>query len=94
MDIKKIGVIGTGTMGNGIAQVYAQKGFDVIMIDIKQEFLDKAMTNIEGSLQRLVKKERLQADDVPVIMQRLTKNGEMLAARNFLLNIYLHTALN
>ena len=46
MEIKKVAVIGTGTMGNGIAQVFAQKGFEVLMVDIKQEFLDNAKKNI------------------------------------------------
>ncbi|MCD4656841.1 MAG: 3-hydroxybutyryl-CoA dehydrogenase [Planctomycetes bacterium] len=77
MEIKKIGVIGTGTMGNGIAQVYAQKGFDVIMIDIKQEFLDNATQNIENSLNRLVKKERLAAEDVSVIMNRFSTSTNL-----------------
>ncbi len=72
MDIKKVAVIGTGTMGNGIVQVFAQKKYDVVMVDIKQEFLDRAKTNIEGSLNRLVKKERIQASDVTEIMGRIT----------------------
>ena len=50
MEIKTVAVIGAGTMGNGIAQVAAAAGYNVIMTDIKQEFLDKAMTTIAGSL--------------------------------------------
>ena len=49
-DIKKIVVIGCGTMGNGICQVAAMKGFDVVLIDIKQEFLDKALATLSGSM--------------------------------------------
>ncbi|MCX5999616.1 MAG: 3-hydroxyacyl-CoA dehydrogenase NAD-binding domain-containing protein, partial [Chloroflexi bacterium] len=46
MDIKNVCVIGAGTMGNGIAQVVAQAGYETTMIDIKQEFLDRGMTAI------------------------------------------------
>ncbi len=57
MDIKNVAVIGAGTMGNGIAQVFAYHGFPVTMIDIKKEFLDRGMAAIDKSLSRLVKKE-------------------------------------
>ena len=56
MDIKKVVVYGAGTMGNGIAQVCAANGFDVTMVDITQEFVDKGMAAIGKSLGRLVKK--------------------------------------
>ncbi len=71
MEIKKVAVIGTGTMGNGIAQVFAQKGFDVLMVDIKQEFLDNAKKNIEGSLNRLVKKEKITPDEAKAVLARI-----------------------
>jgi len=58
-----IGVVGSGTMGNGIAQTAATKGFDVIVCDIKDEFLQKAIGNIEKSLDRFVKKETMSEDD-------------------------------
>ena len=51
-----IGVVGSGTMGNGIAQIAATKNYDVIVCDIKEEFLQKAVGNIEKSLDRFVKK--------------------------------------
>ncbi|MCK4237076.1 MAG: 3-hydroxybutyryl-CoA dehydrogenase, partial [Candidatus Krumholzibacteria bacterium] len=53
MDIKNVAVIGAGTMGNGIAQVFAYHGFPVTMIDIKKEFLDRGMAAIDKSLSRL-----------------------------------------
>ncbi len=56
MTIQQIAVIGGGTMGNGIAHVFAQYGFPVTLIDIKQEFLDKAMQTISANLERQVKK--------------------------------------
>lgn len=56
MEIKNITVIGSGTMGNGIAHVFAQFGYKVNLIDIKQEFLDKAMKTISGNIDRQIKK--------------------------------------
>jgi 3-hydroxybutyryl-CoA dehydrogenase len=56
MEIKNILVIGAGTMGNGIAHVFAQCGFNVILNDIKQEFIDRAIKTITGNLDRQIKK--------------------------------------
>ena len=57
-----IGVIGAGTMGNGIAQTAAATGFDVIMCDIKEDFVEKGLANISKSLDRFVKKETMTED--------------------------------
>ena len=65
------GVIGAGTMGNGIAQVAARAGFDVVMRDVGQEFLARGMTSIDKSLQRDVDKERLSKDEKRAIMARI-----------------------
>ena len=65
------GVIGAGTMGNGIAQVAARAGFDVVMRDVGQEFLARGMTSIDKSLQREVDKERLSKDEKRAIMARI-----------------------
>lgn len=59
MGIERIAVLGAGQMGNGIAQVAACAGYDVVMIDIKQDYLDKGLAAIENSLSRVVKKERM-----------------------------------
>ncbi len=59
MEIKKVAVIGAGTMGNGIAHVFALNGFDVRLVDIKQEYLDKALATITKNLDRQVKKEKI-----------------------------------
>ncbi|MGB3368751.1 MAG: 3-hydroxybutyryl-CoA dehydrogenase [Acidaminobacteraceae bacterium] len=57
--MKKIGVIGSGTMGSGIAQSFAVKGFEVFMMDISSEYLDKGLAMISKNLDRLVKKEKI-----------------------------------
>ncbi len=58
-----IGVVGSGTMGNGIAQVAARAGYSVMMRDVQDEFLQRGMTAIDKSLQRDVDKERLTAEE-------------------------------
>lgn len=62
MAIKTIGVIGAGTMGNGIAQAFAAKGYDVIMQDIAEPALAKGLATISGSMDRLIKKGALTED--------------------------------
>jgi 3-hydroxybutyryl-CoA dehydrogenase len=59
MEVKKVAVIGAGTMGNGIAQVFAYRGYSVVMIDIKDSFVERGIAAIEKSLSRLVKKETI-----------------------------------
>jgi len=71
MAIQKVFVIGAGTMGNGIAQVSAQAGYDVTMSDIKDEFIQKGMATIERSLDRLVKRETIKESDKAAIMSRI-----------------------
>jgi len=70
--IKTVGVIGAGTMGNGIAQVFAQSGFTVRLIDVAQPMLDRARASIEKSLGRFVEKGKLSADDRDATLARLT----------------------
>lgn len=59
MSINNVSVIGSGTMGNGIAHVFALYGYKVLLIDIKQEFLDKSLNTIKGNLERQLKKEAI-----------------------------------
>jgi 3-hydroxybutyryl-CoA dehydrogenase len=66
-----IGVIGAGTMGNGIAQVAARSGYSVVMRDIKQEFLERGLATIEKSLQRDVDKQRLATEEKDLIRGRI-----------------------
>ncbi|HOP06966.1 MAG TPA: 3-hydroxybutyryl-CoA dehydrogenase [candidate division Zixibacteria bacterium] len=81
-DIKQVTVVGTGTMGNGIAQVFAQCGFDVNMVDIKQEFLDRAMTMIDKSFDRMIKKEKISEDDKKAAMGRLKTSTDLNVAKD------------
>ena len=69
--MKNISVIGSGTMGNGIAHVFAQHGFDVNLIDIKQEFLDKALATITKNLDRQVGKELISEEDKNAALGRI-----------------------
>ena len=71
MDIKTVGVIGAGTMGNGIAQVFAQAGFLVRLVDVAQPMLDRARKSIERSLAKFVEKNRLTPEARDETMERL-----------------------
>ncbi len=82
MEIKTVAVIGAGTMGNGIAQVIATAGFNVIMTDIKDEFLTKAMATIGGSCDRLIKRGTLKEEDKNAILARIKTTTDMKEARN------------
>ncbi len=72
METRKVAVIGAGTMGNGIAQVFAAHGYPVIMTDIKDEFLKRGMAAIDKSLSRLVKKELIDEKAKGEILGRVT----------------------
>lgn len=71
MEIRKICIIGAGTMGSGIAQVSAQAGYETWMVDVKQEFVDGGMSAIKASLNRLAKKGALKQEDVDRALARL-----------------------
>jgi 3-hydroxybutyryl-CoA dehydrogenase len=62
MEIKTVGVIGAGTMGNGIAHVFAKSGFDVVLVEVEQRFLDRGMQTITKNLEREVSKGKLTAE--------------------------------
>ncbi len=72
MSINKIAVLGAGQMGNGITQVAACAGYDVIMIDIKQEFVDRGIAAIEKSLAKLVSKDRMTQEDADAARARIS----------------------
>jgi len=77
MEIKKIGVVGAGTMGNGIALVAAQIGCDVIMRDIKDEFVERGMKGIDKFLSKSVEKGKLEAGQKDAILGRITGTTDM-----------------
>jgi len=79
MAFRKIGVVGAGTMGNGIAQAFAQAGFEVVMSDVAQAALDRALATISGSYDRLIKKEKMTAEQKAAALARI-KTGTDLAA--------------
>ena len=76
------GVVGAGTMGNGIAQVAARAGFDVVMRDVSEEFLARGMKAIDKSLQRDVDKERLSAEEKSAISGRIKTATDLDALAN------------
>jgi len=77
---QKVAVIGAGTMGNGIAHVFAQSGHQVSLIDVNAAALTRAQATIERNLDRLVSKERISADDKAATLSRLTTSTEMHGA--------------
>jgi len=80
MGIEKIAVLGAGQMGNGIAQVAACAGYSVVMIDIKQEYLEAGLAAIEKSLARLVAKERMTQTDADEALALVSVSTEKSAA--------------
>ena len=79
MSIKKIGVIGAGQMGCGISHVAAVAGIDVVMSDISQEQLDKAIATIDRNLERQVQRERISVTDKQDALERLSGSTEYAA---------------
>ena len=71
MEIKTVGVVGAGTMGNGIAHVFARSGYSVILCDIEQRFLDRALETIGKNLDREVAKNKISASDKSAALERI-----------------------
>ena len=84
-EIKKVGVIGAGTMGSGIAQACATAGLRAVMIDVAAAAIERGMATIDASLERLVKKERITAQDKAAALKRIegTTDYAMLASCDF-----------
>ncbi|HAC04943.1 MAG TPA: 3-hydroxybutyryl-CoA dehydrogenase [Gemmatimonadetes bacterium] len=72
LDISKVGVVGCGLMGGGIAEVAAKSGFDVTVREVTDEFLEKGEARIRKSMERAVQKEKLTAEDRDAALQRLS----------------------
>ena len=79
MAITKVGIIGAGTMGNGIAQMCAVSGLDVVLVDIADAALQKGMATVSGSLDRLVKKEKMNAADKAAALARIQTSTDYAA---------------
>src|SRR5262245_20751656 len=71
-NIQTIGVVGAGTMGNGIAHVAALSGFKVVLLDVEQRFVDRAVSTITKNLDREIAKARISADDKMSALSRIT----------------------
>ncbi len=71
LTINTVGIVGAGTMGNGIAQTCAAAGLQVVMVDISEEAVAKGLATIAGSLDRLIKKDKLTAEDKAAILGRI-----------------------
>ncbi|MFZ1415916.1 MAG: 3-hydroxybutyryl-CoA dehydrogenase [Defluviicoccus sp.] len=71
MEIRKVGVVGAGTMGNGIAQVFATAGYDVIMRDIKDEFVARGLATIRKSLERMVSRAKITSEAKDAALARI-----------------------
>jgi 3-hydroxybutyryl-CoA dehydrogenase len=72
MDIKTVGVVGAGTMGNGIAHVFTRSGYQVILCDVEQRFLDRALETIAKNLDREVAKNKITPQDKTAALTRIT----------------------
>jgi 3-hydroxybutyryl-CoA dehydrogenase len=92
--IKTIGVVGAGTMGNGIAQVFAQAGFDVALHDAVAPALDRARKTVEASLQRFVEKGKITDGDREATLGRLRSTGsiEDLASADYVVEAIVEDA--
>ena len=77
-----IGVIGAGTMGNGIAQTAAGAGFDVVMCDVSAEFVTRGIANISKSLDRFVKKETMTGEQKAEVLSRITTTTKLDDVKN------------
>jgi 3-hydroxybutyryl-CoA dehydrogenase len=84
-EIKTVAVLGAGTMGNGIAHVFARAGYNVILRDVETRFLERGLETIGKNLDREVKKEKIAASEKPLIVARIqpTTDVSVLAAADF-----------
>jgi len=71
-EIRKVGVIGAGTMGNGIAHVFARSGYHVVLCEVEQRFLDRGLGMLRKNLKREVEKGKIAADDAQAALARVT----------------------
>jgi 3-hydroxybutyryl-CoA dehydrogenase len=79
-DVKRVAVIGAGTMGNGIAHVFAQSGYEVTLVDLEPSLLNRALTTIEKNLSRQVKKEKISEAEMKATLGRIATAAELEVA--------------
>src|SRR5213593_1844466 len=72
MAIRRVGVVGAGTMGNGIAHVFARSGYEVVLCDIEQKFLDRALATIGKNVDREVAKSKISEAQKLEVLQRIS----------------------
>lgn len=82
MEINKIGVVGAGTMGNGIAHVAAQSGFEVVLVDVDQKFLEKAVGTIKKNLGRQVEKGKLTQEQMDGTLGKIKTAASLEAVKD------------
>src|SRR4029453_7384231 len=94
-EITRVGVVGAGTMGNGIAQVFAQSGFDVTLIDAADGALERARAMIDKSLAKLVEKGKLQSADRHAALARIQTGTKVddLAGADFIVEVIFEDAV-
>src|SRR5215216_5797732 len=78
---ERVAVIGAGQMGNGIAHVFAQSGFDVTMIDVSADALERGRSVVAGTLERQIKKGTLQPSDKDAVLGRIATNQSLSSAQ-------------
>ena len=76
MDIRTAGVIGAGTMGNGIAHVFAKNGYNVVLVDVEQRFIDRGLQTISKNLEREVAKNKLTSEQRDLALRRITGTSD------------------
>jgi 3-hydroxybutyryl-CoA dehydrogenase len=76
MEIKRVGVIGAGTMGNGIAHVFARSGYGVFLCDVEQRFLERGLATITQNLDREVAKNKITAEDKAAVLGRIEADAD------------------
>ena len=79
-EIKRVAVVGAGTMGNGIVHVFAQSGYDVTMIDVRAEALEGAQKTIRGNMDRQIKKGALTEEDRDAALGRIRTATDLARA--------------
>ncbi len=80
--VRRVAVVGGGTMGNGIAQVFATSGYDVRLVDASPEFIERALASVAKNLDRVAKKQNWPADQAAAILKRISGGVDIAAAKD------------